>query len=509
MTDPQLPLEKPTLDKDLDKLSLIETGTQSVLFRAAAPGLAFLFLVTSAIFAAIAMADLPGSIAIIVAAAIAAYMAMNIGANDVTNNVGAAVGARAISLGGALLLAAFFEICGAVLGGSNVVQTIKADIVLPGIAPDDIVLIMISASLAAAVWINIATWTNAPVSTTHSIVGGIAGAGVAVVGAGAIHWKVMSGIAVSWLLSPILGALIAVAFLWFIKAQIIYKDDKIAAAIRWVPVLLAIMLGAFLSYLLIIAAPRVPDMGIASVLGIGAFAGIAGYVVFRDLIRRQAAELENRNQSLKVLFRMPLVFSAALLSFAHGANDVSNAIGPLAAIVEAAGGGTVTSALGAPFWIMAIGALGISTGLLLFGPRLIQVVGSQITRLNPFRAYCVAMAAAITVIIASTLGLPVSSTHVAVGAVFGVGLFREWYTAHSERRRLYIQAKADAVGGTVVPPPVEEPVSSDRGESESQRYRFLVRRSYLLSILAAWVITVPAAGLLAAIFATVLETVFS
>jgi inorganic phosphate transporter, PiT family len=153
--------------------------------------------------------------------------------------------------------------------------------------------------------------------------------------------------------------------------------------------------------------------------------------------------MENRNQSLRALFKMPLIFSAALLSFAHGANDVANAVGPLAAIVATVQANEVTGAVGIPLWVMAIGAVGISVGLVLFGPKLIRMVGQQITRLNPMRAFCVALAAAITVIIASALGLPISSTHTAVGAVFGVGFFREWYTANSRRRKAYLERKVD------------------------------------------------------------------
>jgi PiT family inorganic phosphate transporter len=234
--------------------------------------------------------------------------------------------------------------------------------------------------------------------------------------------------------------------------------------------------------------------------------GLVSYFCLRLVIAKQSENLENRNQSLKVLFRMPLIFAAALMSFAHGANDVSNAIGPLSAIVEAAGIQSVARNLDAPYWVTAIGAFGISVGLALYGPRLIRVVGSQITKLNPVRAFCVAMAAAITVIIASALGLPVSSTHVAVGSVFGVGLFREWYTANSAKRRDYILARAE---------PHELPkllAAADRDDDEGDTlqdrgYRYLVRRSYLSSILAAWLVTVPASGLLAALIVTILQTI--
>jgi PiT family inorganic phosphate transporter len=190
-----------------------------------------------------------------------------------------------------------------------------------------------------------------------------------------------------------------------------------------------------------------------------------------------------------VLFAFPLVISAALLSFAHGANDVANAVGPLAAIVHASEFGEFAGKVNIPTWVMVIGAFGISFGLILFGPKLIRMVGSQITKLNPMRAFCVALSAAITVIIASWLGLPVSSTHIAVGGVFGVGFFREW---HQEKRARESAAKRP--GGTRLAP-------------EERRRRKLVRRSHFMTIVAAWIITVPAAALMSAMIFLLLNTV--
>jgi PiT family inorganic phosphate transporter len=509
MSEPVSPFKKPTLDKDLEKHSFIEASTQFVMQRAAVPGLAAIFLALAAVLAVLFVPVNASTLVIIAAAVIAAYMAMNIGANDVTNNVGAAVGAKAITLVGALSIAFVFEILGAFLAGGAVVQTIKSDIFDPHAIGDSgtVILIMMSALLSAAIWINAATWLNAPVSTTHSIVGGIMGATAVAAGAGAVNWSVMAQIAASWLVSPVLGAAIAIAFLWFIKETIIYTEDKVAAAKRWVPVLLSVMAGTFLTYLLITLAQRFPAISLHHALPSGMIMAVASYFWLRGAIARQAEGLENRNNSLKVLFRAPLVFSAAMLSFAHGANDVANAIGPLAAIVESAGIQSVARNLDAPYWVTAIGALGISVGLALYGPRLIRVVGSQITKLNPVRAFCVAIAAATTVIIASTLGLPVSSTHVVVGSVFGVGLFREWYTANSAKRRDYILARAEPheLPGLMA----AEEMDDEPQEDASRRggYRYLVRRSYLASILAAWLVTVPASGLLAALLTIILRTV--
>ncbi|MGV3551463.1 inorganic phosphate transporter [Rhizobium sp.] len=510
MSEPQSPFEKPTLDKDLEKFSFIEASTQFVMYKAAAPGLAVIFLALVAVFSTFFVPNNEVALVIVAATVMAGYMAMNIGANDVTNNVGAAVGAKAITMFGALAIAFVFEILGAFLAGRGVVDTIKGGIIQPGTISDSgvIIEIMLAALLSAAVYINAATWLNAPVSTTHSIVGSIMGAATAAAGMSAVNWTVIAQIALSWLISPILGAAIAIGFLWFIKETIIYADDKVAAARRWVPVLLAVMTGAFISYLVIILAGRFPGLNLyhASISGVSL--GFASYFWLRGVVAKQSEGLDNRNQSLKVLFRLPLIFSAALMSFAHGANDVANAIGPLGAIVEATGIQTFARNLDAPYWVTAIGALGISMGLALYGPRLIRVVGSQITKLNPVRAFCVAMAAAITVIIASALGLPVSSTHIAVGSVFGVGLFREWYTANSARRREYILARAEPDElPRLLAARDQDDEDEDGGKQRDRGYRYLVRRSYLTSIMAAWLVTVPASGLLGALIVIILRTV--
>lgn len=425
---------------------------------------------------------------VVVAAAFGAYMALNIGANDVANNMGPAVGANALTLTGAIVIAAIFETGGALIAGGDVVSTISKGIVTPDSMANTTIFVwaMMAALLSSALWVNLATWIGAPVSTTHSVVGGVMGAGIASAGVAAVNWPVMGTIAASWVISPLLGGIIAAAFLWFIKSRIIFQEDKIAAARRWVPMLVGIMAGAFAAYLALKGLKHLVKIAFGTALLIGLGTGLLTWVAMIPVIRRQSEGLENRNKSLKVLFGVPLVISAALLSFAHGANDVANAVGPLAAIVQATKSGGIADAVSIPLWVMLIGAFGISFGLFLFGPKLIRMVGSQITKLNPMRAYCVALSAAVTVIVASWLGLPVSSTHIAVGAVFGVGFFREW---DAERR-----LKAARVGL-----PDTEPLAP-----EERRRRKLVRRSHALTIAAAWVITVPAAAFLsAAIFLTI------
>ena len=492
-SDDSAPKMKPTLDKDLSKISYMEQASSSLGRSLLLPGLAIIFIAACAAITMGVTNGQPGSLMIAAAAAIGAYMAINIGANDVANNVGPAVGSKALTLIGALIIAAICESAGALLAGGDVVGTISKGIVDRDAVSDPRIftLLMMSALISAAIWINLATMLGAPVSTTHSIVGGVAGAGIAAAGFGAVDWGEMARIAASWVISPFLGGLIAALFLAFIKIMIIYRDDKIAAARRWVPVLVAIMAGAFASYLALKGLKKIDFIkdaiqgDVLKALGVGAVFAVVTWIVSSPLIKRQSEGMDNRNQSLRKLFKIPLIFSAALLSFAHGANDVANAIGPLAAIVSTVQDGLVAEKVDIPLWVMMIGALGISFGLALFGPKLINMVGAQITKLNPMRAFCVALSAAITVIIASWLALPVSSTHIAVGGVFGVGFFREWYTANSKRRRQYIRRTAGRRTEE------EAAISPD-----VKRQRRLVRRHHFLTIIAAWVITVPMAGLL-------------
>ena len=477
-----------TLDRDLGRFSTLESAASYAARPLVAPGIALVFIVLAGLGAALFFGQTNHTLIVVVAAAFGAYMALNIGANDVANNMGPAVGANALTMTGAIVIAAIFETGGALIAGGDVVSTISKGIVTPESMANTTIFVwaMMAALLSSALWVNLATWIGAPVSTTHSVVGGVMGAGIASAGVAAVNWPVMGTIAASWVISPLLGGIIAAAFLWFIKSRIIFQEDKIAAARRWVPMLVGIMAGAFAAYLALKGLKHLIKISFGTALLIGLGAGLLTWVAMIPLIRRQSEGLENRNKSLKVLFGVPLVISAALLSFAHGANDVANAVGPLAAIVQATKSGGMADAVSIPLWVMLIGAFGISFGLFLFGPKLIRMVGSQITKLNPMRAYCVALSAAITVIVASWLGLPVSSTHIAVGAVFGVGFFREW---DAERR-----LKAARVGL-----PDTAPVAP-----EERRRRKLVRRSHVLTIAAAWVITVPAAALLsAAIFLTI------
>ncbi|PJR89023.1 anion permease [Ochrobactrum sp. 695/2009] len=477
-----------TLDRDLGRFVKLETAASYVSRPLVAPGIALVFIMLAGLGAAMLLGHSSQMLIVVAAAVFGAYMALNIGANDVANNMGPAVGANALSMGGAIAIAAIFESAGALIAGADVVSTVATGIIAPDTLATPVMFIwaMMAALLASALWVNLATWIGAPVSTTHAVVGGVVGAGIVAAGFGAVNWSQMAAIAASWVISPVLGAIIAAGFLWLIKARIVYRADKIAAARVWVPILVGLMAGTFATYLIMKGLKQLVDVSIEVALAIGLAFGLASWLTLIPVIRRQSQGLENRNKSLKVLFSIPLVVSAALLSFAHGANDVANAVGPLAAIVQTSQTGTLNDGVEIPLWVMLIGACGISFGLCLFGPKLIRMVGNQITKLNPMRAYCVSLSAAITVILASWLGLPVSSTHIAIGAIFGVGFFREWDT----ERRLKKARQALPLESI----PVEE-----------RRRRKLVRRSHALTIAAAWVVTVPAAAILSAILFALLN----
>ncbi|MGR9073075.1 MAG: inorganic phosphate transporter [Gammaproteobacteria bacterium] len=509
---------------DLNNINQIEVAASAgrkELFRIS---MAVLFMISVMFYVGSTIGEVRGGFLLIIAAVIGGYMALNIGANDVANNVGPAVGSKALTLTGAIVIAAIFEAAGAIIAGGDVVGTIKNSIIDPSQIDNaqTFIWLMMAALLAAALWLNIATALGAPVSTTHSIVGGVLGAGIAAGGMEIADWGVMGTIAASWVISPIMGGVIAAAFLYLIKRTITYRSDMIAAAKKMVPILIALMAWAFSTYLIMKGLKTLLKVEMAVASAIGLVFAVFLYAFVRPVIARAATKMENTKASVNTLFTIPLVFSAALLSFAHGANDVANAVGPLAAINDAILKGGVAAKASIPFWVMLVGALGISIGLALYGPKLIRTVGSEITELDKMRAFCISMAAAITVIIASQLGLPISSTHTAVGAVFGVGFLRE-FLKHSYAKMI-VNIREHHAGDS--PEKVEaflikfkrasverkgmmlkslKRKSSETSLTKKERkglkkvYREeLVKRSHLYKIAAAWIITVPLSGLLAA-----------
>ena len=514
-------------------------------------GFALFFLVGILVFSFSTSGGMTNSVFLAIAAVFGGYMAMNIGANDVANNVGPAVGSKALTMGGAIVIAMVFEAGGAFIAGGDVVSTIKKgiiDINAFGSDTDSFLWAMMAALLAAALWLNLATMAKAPVSTTHSIVGGVMGAGIAAAGFSIVNWATMAKIASSWVISPLIGGVIAAAFLFAIKKTIIFKEDKISSSYKWVPVYVAIMSWAFVTYLVLKGLKKVwpslvgffndimfftvevtkkPTFATAAMMGV--IVAVVVYFWMKKSLKAKLKKLKNNRASVNILFTVPLIFAAALLSFAHGANDVANAIGPLAAINDAVMTGGISSKAGIPFWVMAVGAIGIAIGLALYGPRLIKTVGGEITELDQMRAFSVAMAASITVIIASQLGLPVSSTHIAIGGIFGVGFLREWLDSTTSIEYEIEQDKAEIRDEKkrlqALKSELKELERKDeRSDQEYQRistlYREIddeedtikkakkslkkdkknlyVKRDAVKKIVTAWLITVPSAAVLAA-----------
>jgi len=532
--------------KKLEEEALKKSGTDFTRL-----GFALFFMIGVLTFSFLSNGGIPNNMFLAVAALIGAYMAMNIGANDVANNVGPAVGSKAMTMGMAITIAAIFEAAGALIAGGEVVKTIKKgiiDISAFGGDADPFIWAMMAALLAAALWLNFATMMKAPVSTTHSIVGGVMGAGIAAAGFSIVSWGTMGKIAASWVISPVLGGIIAAAFLYAIKKSIVFKEDKIKAAKTYVPVFVALMSWAFVTYLTLKGLkkiwPQVVDIlnflpfvsiemtkkpTLMTALIMGLIVAFIVYAVLRAKLSKSADSLENSKESVNTLFTIPLVFAAALLSFAHGANDVANAIGPLAAINDAVINGGISSKASIPLWVMGVGALGIALGLALYGPKLIKTVGSEITELDQIRAFSIAMAASITVIIASQLGLPVSSTHIAIGGVFGVGFLREYLhlsdsnttiqedketlkdektNRHAYQAELKTLEKKDKKNVAEYERVVElyklisdeeKIIKSTKKHMKQAKKVEYVKRDAVKKIIAAWVITVPAAATLAGI----------
>jgi len=458
------------------------------------------------------------------------FMAWGIGANDVANAMGTSVGSGAVTIKQAVIIAVIFEAGGALIAGRDVVKTIKKGIIDPSmIANTQIFIYAMTASLlAGALWLNIATYFKAPVSTTHSIVGGVMGAGIAASGFSVVDWGTMGKIALSWIISPILGGIIAAGFLYFIKKKIIFQSDKISSAKKFVPILISVMILAFSTYLMLKGIKKIIKLDLITALGISGVISVGIFFIIKPMIIKQADNLKSDRDSINQLFTIPLIFAAALLSFAHGANDVANAIGPLAAVNDAVVNQAISAKASIPLWVMMIGAIGIALGLALYGPRLIKTVGSEITELDQIRAYSIAMAAAITVVIASQLGLPVSSTHIAVGGVFGVGFLREWLDIKKETNIIEMEkeelkdekktlnaynnelkslqeqnekTKSDYQRIVELYRMIEDEEKNIKGmkkvlkSAEKVKY---VKRDMVKKIAAAWIITVPAAAFLSA-----------
>ncbi len=510
------PKTEPTLSPSLLRMEELVRLFLAIAFLAAV-----YFFVNGTVIGEIS--DPSGRVFLLLAAIVGGYMALNIGANDVANNIGPAVGSGALSLTGAIVLAFIFEGAGAMIAGGDVVSTIKNGIIDPSQIPDSetFVWAMLAALMAAAVWLNIATAIGAPVSTTHSIVGGVLGAGIAAGGWGIADWSKVQQIVASWIISPAMGGLIAASFLYGIKRTIIDKDDMLAAARNRVPLLLGVMAWAFTTYIILKGIKKIIAVDMPIALALGFAAAVVTFFIARPLIVKASGALENKSESIDGLFAIPLLVGACFLSFAHGANDVANAIGPLAAINDALRSSAISSSAAIPFWVMGVGAAGIAVGLAIYGPKLVRTVGTEITELDMTRAFCVSLAAAITVIVATHFGLPVSSTHIAVGAIFGVGFLRELLTYRYNQKlelvREYMSEKKsqteesaaayvrafDEASISEKQRILDELKAADKGHGRRKKlkraYREkLVQRSLLIKIVVAWLVTVPLSAIFSA-----------
>ena len=369
-----------------------------------------------------------------IASLIGLYMAANIGANDLANAMGTSVGSRALTLKQAVLVSIVANVLGAVLAGGHVTSTISKGIINPSLLVDDpnrLMLGMFAALTAASLWVHLATYFGLPVSTTHAIVGAVVGFGIISVGAGAVSWGKIITIVVSWVVSPAAGALIGGTIFYLIEKKVMAVRDPHAAAVHYAPALIFfVVLVLILSFIFKGLKNLHLELGFFQtfllVLPCAALAGLFG----RRWIRRQVhlkCDLQPNPQGyspVECFFAQLQVITACYVAFAHGANDVANAVGPLAAIFSVVKTKSVALQVQVPFWMLFVGGIAVGGGLYAFGARVMETIGKNITEITPVRGFCAEFGAATTILICSRLGLPVSTTHVLVGSVVGVGLMR-------------------------------------------------------------------------------------
>jgi PiT family inorganic phosphate transporter len=361
------------------------------------------------------------------------YMTWGIGANDVANAMGTSVGSGAITVKQAIIIAAIFEFAGAFIAGGNVTKTIRKGIIDPSSIvdnPEILVFGMLAALLAAAIWLMVASARGWPVSTTHSIVGAVIGFAIAGIGIDAVQWGKVSMIAASWVVSPLLGGTIAFLLMMSIRRLILNTENPFLSARRWGPAYV-FLVGFIISLVTMFKGLKhlkidlSVGMSFVVALIFGLFLAAIGWYLINKVKVDESADRDFHFASVEKVFTPMMIFTACAMAFAHGSNDVANGIGPLAAVVSIVqSGGEVAQKAELPLWILVLGGAGIVVGLSTMGYRVMKTIGSGITQLTPSRGYCATLAAAATVVLASRTGLPVSTTHIAVGAVIGVGLAR-------------------------------------------------------------------------------------
>ena len=361
------------------------------------------------------------------------FMAWGIGANDVANAMGTSVGTRALTLGQAILVACVFEFAGAYLAGGEVTSTIRKGIIDPNIlsgSPDLLIYGMLSSLLAAGIWLLIASYYGWPVSTTHSIVGAIVGFAAVGISINAVEWNKVTTIASSWVVSPLLAGTISFLIFKSVQILILDTDDPFAKAKKYVPgymflVGFVIAMVTFLKGLKHVGFDLSFQQSIIFSTAFGIVIALLGIAFLRRVENVSKQRGDVVFDGVERVFAVLMVFTACAMAFAHGSNDVANAVGPLAAVASIVqSGGEIAAASVLPWWILLLGGSGIVAGLIMLGYRVIETVGKNITELTPSRGFAAELAAATTVVLASGTGLPISTTHTLVGAVLGVGLAR-------------------------------------------------------------------------------------
>jgi inorganic phosphate transporter, PiT family len=369
---------------------------------------------------------------IALAAAFGLFMAWGIGANDVANAMAPSVGSRAITIKQAIIIAAVFEFAGAVLAGGGVTSTIRKGIVdssLLADTPELLIYGMLASLLAAGTWLLVASARGWPVSTTHSIVGAVVGFAAVGIGMHAVHWDQVGSIVASWIVSPVLAG--TIAWLLFVSVQklVLERSDPLRAARRWVPVYI-FLVGFIITLITLFKGLKHIglDISISQSYMYAVLGGLAVAAIGQTMIRRiefdPDANMDFHFATVERIFGVLMLVTACAMAFAHGSNDVANAVGPVAAVISVAQTGVVEQSSVVSPWVLVLGGIGIVIGLATYGHRVIATVGSRITNLTPSRGFAAGLAAATTIVLASGTGLPISTTHTLVGAVLGVGLAR-------------------------------------------------------------------------------------
>jgi len=374
-----------------------------------------------------------GTLFIILAALFGLFMAWGVGANDVANAMGTSVGSRALTVKQAVIIAAIFEFTGAYLAGGEVTSTIRKGMVDAGLLsqnPELLVYGMLSALLAAAIWLLVASQRGWPVSTTHSIVGAIVGFAAVGIGVEAVHWPKIGTIVASWIVSPAVAGIISYWLFRSVQRFILDTDDPLQNAKRYVPVYM-FLVGFVIALVTLLKGLK--HVGLELSTGqnyvVAIVAGLVvmaiGIVFIRRLKFDPKEDRDFHYTNVEKIFGVLMIFTACAMAFAHGSNDVANAVGPLAAVVGVVqSGGIVAQQTALPVWILLLGGAGIVFGLVTYGRRVMGTIGTGITELTPSRGFACELGAATTVVVASGTGLPISTTQTLVGAVLGVGLAR-------------------------------------------------------------------------------------